>query len=149
MSRILVILQRIYKDIIIDRMKRILGLVFALLILVLPICFTSCGSDETQMTAITLSKSKIDNPPIGYQDTLTAKITPTDAANPNVVWSHTNENVVQITFDGYNAYLKILEHGNDTICCSAAEGNGVRSYCYVTYIEESEVPDTTELDSIE
>lgn len=127
-------------------MKRIFGLSLAFLTVVLPMCFTSCGSDPTQMTSIKLSLSKIENAAIDSIDTIKATISPDDAVNPNVVWTHTTDSVAQFTASGNIAIVKILKHGNDTVCCEAAEGNGVKSFCYIIY-EKDEPADTTETDT--
>lgn len=111
-------------------------------------CFTSCADDPTMVTAISLSLSKLSNPEIGEKDTIVATLTPSEgAANPNVVWTNSNDSVAQVKIAGDTAFVVILKHGNDTICCSAAEGNGVKSFCYIAY--EEDVVDTTEVDSIE
>ena len=104
-------------------------------------CLFSCSGDPVEMTSIKLSKTTIEADSVGQKDTLTATITPTDAANKNVVWSHLHDDVLELKSDGYKAYIKILKLGTDTIFVSAAEGNGVKSVCAVSMKDDDDDDD--------
>ena len=91
----------------------------------------TCTVAVTQMvTSIVLSQTgtvlKLDD----YL-TLTAIVMPENAANRNVVWSSSNEDVAMVTKAG-----KVIpnDYGIAVITCSAADGSGVQATCKVTIL---------------
>lgn len=96
----------------------------------------TCSVSVIQMvTSITLSQTTAILELDGFVR-LTATVLPENAANKNVVWSSSNENIAPVRNGRVDAY----GYGNATITCEAADGSGVKATCIVT------VPEYVDLD---
>lgn len=62
---------------------------------------------------------------------LTATVLPENAANKNVVWSSSNEDVAPVKNGRVDAY----GYGTATITCEAADGSGVKATCIVQIVD--------------
>ena len=82
------------------------------------------------VTSIVLSQTKavleLDN-----YVRLTATVLPENAANKNVVWSSSNEDVALVRNGRVDAY----GYGTAIITCEAADGSGVKATCTVQIVE--------------
>lgn len=65
---------------------------------------------------------------IGETATLSVTVYPEDAANREVTWESTNENVATVGNDGT---VTALKEGNCWIYCRATDGSGVEALCHV------------------
>ena len=65
---------------------------------------------------------------------LTATVLPETAANRNVVWSSSNENVATVRGGRVDAY----DYGTSVITCTAADGSGVYAKCVVYVIQNED-----------
>ena len=91
----------------------------------------TCSVSVTQMvTSITLSQTLVV---LELDDfvTLTATVLPANAANRNVSWSSSNEDVALVTRTG-----KVIanDYGSAIITCEAADGSGVKATCKVSVL---------------
>ena len=64
---------------------------------------------------------------------LTATVLPENAANKNVVWSSSNEDVAPVRNGRVDAY----GYGTAIITCEAADGSGVKATCVVSIVDPS------------
>ena len=80
-----------------------------------------------RVTSITLSATKLSLGLDGYEK-LTATVLPSDADNPSVVWSSSDETVATVSQKGM---VEAVGEGTATITCTAADGSGVQATCYV------------------
>ena len=64
---------------------------------------------------------------------LTATVLPENAANKNVVWSSSNEDVAPVRNGRVDAY----GYGTAIITCEAADGSGVKATCVVNIVDPS------------
>ena len=90
----------------------------------------TCSVSVTQMvTSITLSQTSVV---LELDDfvTFTATVLPANAANKNVVWSSSNEDVAIIR----NGRVAPFDYGTTIITCTAADGSGVTATCKVNVI---------------
>ena len=82
------------------------------------------------VTSIVLSQTKavleLDN-----YVRLTATVLPENAANKNVVWTSSNENIAPVRNGRVDAY----DYGTAIIICEAADGSGVKATCTVQIVE--------------
>ena len=62
---------------------------------------------------------------------LTATVLPANAANKNVVWTSSNENIAPVRNGRVDAY----DYGTAIITCEAADGSGVKATCKVSVPE--------------
>ena len=62
---------------------------------------------------------------------LTATVLPSNADNPNVVWSSSNEDVAFVRNGRVDAY----GYGTAVITCEAADGSGVKATCTINVVE--------------
>ena len=81
-----------------------------------------------RVTSITLSATKLSLGLDGYEK-LTATVLPSDADNPSVVWSSSDETVATFSQKGL---VEAVGEGTATITCTAADGSGVQATCGVT-----------------
>ncbi len=82
------------------------------------------------VTSIVLSQTKAVLELDGYVR-LTATVLPENAANKNVVWSSSNEDVATVRNGRVDAY----GYGTAVITCEAADGSGVKATCKVSVPE--------------
>ena len=87
------------------------------------------------VTSITLSETNITLQPNEIKS-LTASIEPSDADNPAVMWTSSNEAVAEVSSTGMVTANAI---GTCTITCSATDGSGVKAECVVTVKEHEYV----------
>ena len=88
----------------------------------------TCSVTVKQMvTSIVLSQTKAVLELDGYVR-LTATVLPENAANKNVVWSSSNEDVATVRNGRVDAY----GYGKVFITCEAADGSGVKATCVVS-----------------
>jgi len=88
---------------------------------------SSCTVTVTQMvTSITLSQT-IAALELDAFVRLTATVLPSNAANTNVTWSSSNEDVATVRNGRIDAY----GYGTAVITCTAADGSGVSASCMV------------------
>lgn len=64
---------------------------------------------------------------------LTATVLPENAANKNVVWSSSNEDIAPVKNGRVDAY----GYGTAIITCEAADGSGVKATCVVSIVDSS------------
>ena len=64
---------------------------------------------------------------------LTATVLPANAANKNVVWSSSNEDVAPVKGGRVDAY----DYGTAVITCEAADGSGVKATCTICVLDPS------------
>ena len=81
-----------------------------------------------RVTSITLSATELSLALDGYEK-LTATVLPSDADNPSVVWSSSDETVATVSQKGM---VEAVGEGTATITCTAADGSGVQAICSVT-----------------
>ena len=87
----------------------------------------TCSVTVTQMvTSITLSETHVF---LALDEfvRLTATVLPANAANKNVVWTSSNENIAPVRNGRVDAY----DYGDAVITCTAADGSGVKATCKV------------------
>lgn len=88
----------------------------------------TCSVTVKQMvTSIVLSQTKAVLELDGFVR-LTATVLPENAANKNVVWSSSNEDVATVRNGRVDAY----GYGTAIITCEAADGSGVKAKCKVS-----------------
>ncbi len=80
-----------------------------------------------RVTSITLSATELSVDLDGYEK-LTATVLPSDADNPSVVWSSSDETVATVSQKGM---VEAVGEGTATITCTAADGSGVQATCSV------------------
>lgn len=91
----------------------------------------TCSVTVKQMvTSIVLSQTKVVLELDGFVR-LTATVLPENAANKNVVWSSSNEDVAPVKNGRVDAY----GYGTATITCEAADGSGVKATCIVQIVD--------------
>lgn len=78
---------------------------------------------KLSQTSITLNKSR------GETVTLTATVSPSDAANRDVTWKSSNTSVATVSSSGL---VTPVAAGSATITCTAADGSGKSASCNVT-----------------
>lgn len=93
----------------------------------------TCSVTVKQMvTSIVLSQTTAMLELDGYVR-LTATVLPENAANKNVVWSSSNEDVAPVRNGRVDAY----GYGTAIITCEAAGGSGVKATCVVSIVDPS------------
>ena len=88
---------------------------------------SSSSGQAIGVISVSLNKS-VDTLNIGDTDTLTATISPSNAANKNVSWTSSNENIVAVDTNGK---ITAVSQGTATITCTTADGHKTAS-CSVT-----------------
>lgn len=97
----------------------------------------TCSVSVTQMvTSIVLSQTEVGLDLNAFV-TLTATVLPENAANKNVVWSSSNENVAIIR----NGRVAPFDCGTTIITCTAADGSGVKATCTVCVVDPASYVD--------
>ena len=98
---------------------------------------TACGDDDDEegniptiklVKSITLSAKSIELKK-GETKVLTITVSPSDAANKNVVWTSNNP---AIAFPNQSGLVTTVNVGNCVITCQATDGSGVKAECKVT-----------------
>ncbi len=79
------------------------------------------------VTSIVLSETSITLQP-DETKRLTATVLPSDAANPAVTWSSSDENVAAVISNGL---VVAIANGSCVVTCSATDGSGVKAECLV------------------
>ncbi len=93
----------------------------------------TCSVTVKQLvTSIVLSQTTAMLELDGYVR-LTATVLPDNAANKNVVWSSSNEDVAPVRAGRVDAY----DYGTAIITCEAADGSGVKATCVVCIVDPS------------
>ena len=93
----------------------------------------TCSVTVKQLvTSIVLSQTKAVLELDGFVR-LTATVLPENAANKNVVWSSSNEDVAPVRNGRVDAY----GYGTAIITCEAADGSGVKATCVVYIVDSS------------
>ena len=93
----------------------------------------TCSVTVKQLvTSIVLSQTTAVLELDGYVR-LTATVLPDNAANKNVVWSSSNEDVAPVRAGRVDAY----GYGKAVITCEAADGSGVKATCVVCIVDPS------------
>lgn len=93
----------------------------------------TCAVSVIQMvTSITLSQTTAILELDGFVR-LTATVLPENAANKNVVWSSSNEDIAPVRSGRVDAY----GYGNAIITCEAADGSGLNATCAVYIVDPS------------
>ena len=85
-------------------------------------------TNDSRVTGIVLNHSSL-NLNSGATAQLTATITPSDALNPNLQWSSSDESVATVSQVGF---VTAVAGGSCTITCAAIDGSGVTATCEVT-----------------
>ena len=88
-----------------------------------------------KVSGITLSKTSLTMTANGQTASLTATVTPDNAANKSITWSSSNSSVVTVV----NGTVTAVANGTADITATAADGSGVSAKCSVTV----KVPDNT------
>ena len=81
-----------------------------------------------KVSSITLSQTSLTMTSKGQTASLTATVTPDNAANKNITWSSSNSSVVTVV-DGT---VTAVANGTADITATAADGSGVSAKCSVT-----------------
>lgn len=90
--------------------------------------FATCDVTVIQLvTSITLSETAIALEIDGYKK-LTATVLPSNASNPSVTWSSSDDNVAEVTSTGG---VVAVGKGTCTITCATTDGSGVSTTCRV------------------
>ena len=84
------------------------------------------GITTVSVTGVELNKNSISLS-VGNTETLTATVSPSNAANKTIGWSSNNPNVATVTYGTITA----LSLGTATITVTTADG-GKTDTCYVT-----------------
>ena len=92
-----------------------------------PVCASNAVTN-VKVTGITLNESSLNLERGGYE-TLTATVLPSNASNPKVSWSSSNEAVATVDANGL---VTAVGSGTCTITATAADGSGVKATCAVT-----------------
>ncbi len=82
---------------------------------------------DVKVTSITISQENITLKPDDTMQ-LEATVYPTNATNKKVLWSSTNEDVAQVTDEGF--VLAIAE-GETDIIAEAADDNNIKAVCHI------------------
>ena len=85
-------------------------------------------TNDSRVTGIVLNHSSL-NLNSGATTQLIATITPSDALNPNLQWSSSDESVATVSQVGF---VTAVAGGSCTITCAATDGSGVTATCEVT-----------------
>ena len=105
----------------------------------------SCSVTVVQpVTSISLDKKSLEMDALDtYQ--LTARVSPSDAADKSVRWSSSDEKIASVDENGL---VTALKKGNATITVEAQDGSGVSSTCSVTVKNTAHVAaDVSEMES--
>ena len=105
----------------------------------------SCSVTVVQpVTSISLDKKTLEMDALDtYQ--LTARVSPSDAADKSVRWSSSDEKIASVDENGL---VTALKKGNATITVKAQDGSGVSSTCSVTVKNTAHVAaDVSEMES--
>ena len=105
----------------------------------------SCSVTVVQpVTSISLDKKTLEMDALDtYQ--LTARVSPSDAADKSVRWSSSDEKIASVDENGL---VTALKKGNATITVEAQDGSGVSSTCSVTVKNTAHVAaDVSEMES--
>ena len=101
-----------------------------------------CGYERTvtpeiiPVSQITLNKAETSIS-VGNSETLTATVTPENAANKALTWASSDENVATVAPDGTVTAVKA---GAVTITATAADGSGKSAVCKVTVTGDTTPP---------
>lgn len=97
----------------------------------------TCSITVKQMVhSITLSQTTAVLELDGYVR-LTATVLPDNAANKNVVWSSSNEDVAPVRNGRVDAY----GYGTAVVTCEAADGSGVKATCLIQIVDPNSYVD--------
>lgn len=91
----------------------------------------STGTTGVAVTSVSLNKKSL-NLKIGQTDSLSAKVSPSNADNKDVTWSSNNTSVVTVDANGSVAAIGA---GTATITCTAKDGSGKSATCSVKVID--------------
>ena len=81
-----------------------------------------------KVSSITLSQTSLTMTANGQTASLTATVTPDNAANKNITWSSSNSSVATVV----NGTVTAVANGTADITATAADGSGVSAKCSVT-----------------
>ena len=81
-----------------------------------------------KVSGITLSQTSLTMTANGQTASLTATVTPDNAANKNITWSSSDSSVVTVV----NGTVTAVANGTADITATAADGSGVSAKCSVT-----------------
>ena len=82
-----------------------------------------------KVSSITLSQTSLTMTSKGQTASLTATVTPDNAANKNITWSSSNSSVATVNANGT---VMAVANGTTDITAIAADGSGVSAKCSVT-----------------
>ena len=90
-----------------------------------------------KVSSITLSQTSLTMTANGQTASLTATVTPDNAANKNITWSSSNSSVATVV----NGTVTAVANGTADITATAADGSGVSAKCSVTVKITDDTPD--------
>ena len=90
-----------------------------------------------KVSGVTLSQSSLTMTLKGQTASLTATVTPDNAANKNITWSSSNSSVATVV----NGTVTAVANGTADITATAADGSGVSAKCSVTVKITDDTPD--------
>lgn len=89
--------------------------------------FTVTNRPTVKVSGISLNKTSLTLVK-GQSDTITAIVTPSDAANKNIVWKSSNTAIATVS----GGTIRAVGTGTATITATAADGSGKTASCIVT-----------------
>ena len=95
-----------------------------------------------KVSSITLSQTSLTLTSKGQTASLTATVTPDNAANKNITWSSSNSSVVTVNANGT---VTAVANGTADITATAADGSGVSAKCSVTVRVPDNISETITL----
>jgi len=104
-------------------MKKILFMTAAAVLMAVLTACPNVDSTEKRVTGITISPAGAVSVAVGGTTTLTAAVTPADAANQTITWS--SNNTGRATVNASTGVVTGVSAGAVTIRASAADGSGV------------------------
>jgi len=104
-------------------MKKILFMTAAAVLMAVLTACPNVDSTEKRVTGITISPAGAVSVAVGGTTTLTAAVTPADAANQTITWS--SNNTGRATVNASTGVVTGVSAGTVTIRASAADGSGV------------------------
>ena len=87
------------------------------------------SSTTVVATGVTLSQTRLTLTSVGQTATLTATVTPSNAANKSVTWSSSDTNVATVSSTGV---VTAVANGTTTITATTADGTNLSATCDVT-----------------
>lgn len=93
------------------------------------------------VTGVEISLSNIPSLEVGESKTLTAKVTPSDATNQEIVWSSKDETIATVDSNGK---VTAKKKGSTTIIATSKADSSKLASCEVTVVESAQEEEPTE-----